>query len=285
MPISCPRCLRCCRAPSPLPPTGGGSGRYGISSDSATRARGASSSRPSPSSSLSARTSRTSACPSATSTSSSAALSSSSGGSSAPARRVLWTAIVGHCSALLGPAQPCSALLGPAQPCSALLGPARPCSALLEPSPAGLDRPPARPPIASPTHRHTQVWGEDIILDMPELIDHSQAVALTYVETYTLRRNELDGCTEDYPVAHTVVAKARRKITMQRAILKYLCEVVCGRQVCTCSRRARRRRRREVSRVAHPLAPSFTPSITLVRRCAASRRARRRAASPRSLTL
>jgi len=76
-----------------------------------------------------------------------------------------------------------------------------------------------------------KVWGEDIILDMPELIDHSQAVALTYVETYTLRRNELDGCTEDYPVAHTVVAKARRKITMQRAILKYLCEVVCGRQV------------------------------------------------------
>ena len=42
-----------------------------------------------------------------------------------------------------------------------------------------------------------KVWGEDVILDTPELIDHSQAVALTYVEAYTLRRNDLDEILEE----------------------------------------------------------------------------------------
>ena len=41
-----------------------------------------------------------------------------------------------------------------------------------------------------------------MILDTPELIDHSQAVALTYVEAFTLRRNDLDECMADYPLAY-----------------------------------------------------------------------------------
>ena len=76
-----------------------------------------------------------------------------------------------------------------------------------------------------------KVWGEDMILDTPELIDHSQAVALTYVEAFTLRRNDLDECMADYPLAYKRVRKAARRITMQRALLKYLCETVEGRPV------------------------------------------------------
>jgi len=67
-----------------------------------------------------------------------------------------------------------------------------------------------------------KVWGEDMILDNPELIDHSQAVALTYVEAYTLRRNELDDLLDEYPAAAARVHSAARRVTMQRAMLRYL---------------------------------------------------------------
>jgi len=67
-----------------------------------------------------------------------------------------------------------------------------------------------------------KVWGEDIILNSSELIDHSQAVALTYVEAYTLRRDELDEVLDDFPEAKEHVRKAARRVTMQRALLKYL---------------------------------------------------------------
>ena len=49
--------------------------------------------------------------------------------------------------------------------------------------------------------RSGKVWGEDIILDSIELIDHSQAVALTYCETYTLRRRDLDSVLREFPQA------------------------------------------------------------------------------------
>jgi len=68
-----------------------------------------------------------------------------------------------------------------------------------------------------------QVWGEDMIIDNPELMDHSQAVALTYVEAYTLRRNHLFAVLADYPAAKAVVHKASRRVLMQRAFLKHLC--------------------------------------------------------------
>ena len=67
-----------------------------------------------------------------------------------------------------------------------------------------------------------KVWGEDMILDNMDLMDHSQAVALTYAETYTLRRADLEDCMSDFPeVAHRV-RRASRKILMQRALLNYL---------------------------------------------------------------
>ena len=68
-----------------------------------------------------------------------------------------------------------------------------------------------------------KVWGEDMIIDSAELVDHSQAVALTYVEAYTLRRNHLDDVLAEYPAAQAVVWKAGRRILLQRAMLKYLC--------------------------------------------------------------
>jgi len=67
-----------------------------------------------------------------------------------------------------------------------------------------------------------KVWGEDVILDSVELMDHSQAVALTYVEAYTLRRNDLDEVLEEYPDAKRQVSRAARKVSLQRALLKYL---------------------------------------------------------------
>ncbi len=69
-----------------------------------------------------------------------------------------------------------------------------------------------------------KVWGEDIILDTTELIDHSQAVALTYVECFTLRRARLDEVLVKYPPAQRHVHKAMVRITLQRALLKHMCQ-------------------------------------------------------------
>ena len=45
-------------------------------------------------------------------------------------------------------------------------------------------------------------WGEDIILDNAELVDHSQAVALTYLECFTLIASDMKNrveCTDEDP--------------------------------------------------------------------------------------
>jgi len=78
-----------------------------------------------------------------------------------------------------------------------------------------------------------KVFGEDIILDTDELMDHAQAVALTYVEAYTLRRHALDEVALDYEVAYIAVHCAARRITMQRAMLKYLTQKMGKRGPCS----------------------------------------------------
>ena len=40
--------------------------------------------------------------------------------------------------------------------------------------------------------RAGMVWGDDIIIDALHLMDHSQAVALTYIEVFVLTREALD---------------------------------------------------------------------------------------------
>ena len=68
------------------------------------------------------------------------------------------------------------------------------------------------------------MWGEDLILDNDELIDHSQAVALTYTEAYTLRRHDLDSLSDEFPEAGFVVRKAASRIKLQRCVIKALCK-------------------------------------------------------------
>lgn len=65
-------------------------------------------------------------------------------------------------------------------------------------------------------------WGEDIILDNQELVDHSQAVALTYVECYTLRRNDMEEALAETPAVWQTVRKAARKLSLQRALIQHL---------------------------------------------------------------
>ena len=35
-----------------------------------------------------------------------------------------------------------------------------------------------------------KVWGEDMLIKNPELVDHAQGVAVTYVEAYYLRKSD-----------------------------------------------------------------------------------------------
>ena len=72
-------------------------------------------------------------------------------------------------------------------------------------------------------------WGEDIIIDNAELIDHSQAVALTYVECFTLRRNDMEEALVESPAVQHVVQKAARKLSLQRALIQELVQRGQGR--------------------------------------------------------
>eukprot|EP00966_Prymnesium_polylepis_P009447 217912-Prymnesium_polylepis.1 len=61
-----------------------------------------------------------------------------------------------------------------------------------------------------------------MILDSPELIDHAQAVAITFVEVYTLTREDLDDQMELFPSCKAKVVRAAKKIATTRAVLLYL---------------------------------------------------------------
>ena len=70
------------------------------------------------------------------------------------------------------------------------------------------------------------VWGEDFILKNVELIDHAQAVALTYAETYTLRRRDLKDSLAGFPSATAELNRAMRRITIQRALLLHFAKAL-----------------------------------------------------------
>ena len=75
------------------------------------------------------------------------------------------------------------------------------------------------------------MWGEDsVILERIELVDHSQAVALTYVEAYTLRRSDLETLLREFPAEADFIRRAGRRITIQRALLTYLCRYIKNKQ-------------------------------------------------------
>ena len=66
------------------------------------------------------------------------------------------------------------------------------------------------------------VFGEDMILEKKSLVDYAQAVALSYVEAYTLRRPDLEEVLHDFPEAAKRVRGAAWRITLQRALLLYM---------------------------------------------------------------
>jgi hypothetical protein len=55
-----------------------------------------------------------------------------------------------------------------------------------------------------------------MILDRTELIDHSQAVAMTYLEIFALERKSLDDVCRAFPVCGERIAVASRRILIQR---------------------------------------------------------------------
>eukprot|EP00966_Prymnesium_polylepis_P169132 3910941-Prymnesium_polylepis.1 len=64
-----------------------------------------------------------------------------------------------------------------------------------------------------------KVWGEDMILDNADLIDHSQGVALTYVEVFSLSRHDLEEVAKEYPEAQRRIRRAARRMAVQRRLL------------------------------------------------------------------
>ena len=72
--------------------------------------------------------------------------------------------------------------------------------------------------------RSGMVWGDDIIIDALHLMDHSQAVALTYMEVFVLTREALDGAVDSFVEAQAAIEHAARRIRLQRELLIYFCE-------------------------------------------------------------
>jgi hypothetical protein len=70
--------------------------------------------------------------------------------------------------------------------------------------------------------RRNAVWGDDMLLNNAGLIDHAQAVALTYVEALTLSRPAFEEVAVHFALATARVRKAMRRVLAQRALMRYL---------------------------------------------------------------
>ena len=66
------------------------------------------------------------------------------------------------------------------------------------------------------------VWGEDMLIEELDLVCHAQAVALTYVEVFTLTKAAFEEVSENFPGPMSRVYKMMKKICLQRALLSYL---------------------------------------------------------------
>lgn len=72
------------------------------------------------------------------------------------------------------------------------------------------------------------VWGEDMLLDNPSLIDHAQAVAITFVEVSTLSRSAFEEVAVHFNGPTLRVRKAMRRVLAQRALTRYLAQKAGG---------------------------------------------------------
>lgn len=66
------------------------------------------------------------------------------------------------------------------------------------------------------------VWGEDMLLDDLDLVCHSQAVSLTYVEAVALSKPSFDEAAACFPGPMAKVTRKLRKIRIQRLLLRYM---------------------------------------------------------------
>ena len=69
-----------------------------------------------------------------------------------------------------------------------------------------------------------------MILEQSYLIDYSEAVAMTYLEVYTLDRPALEGVCRQFPDCGRRVRLAARRMLIQRLVIRQMRELAGLRQ-------------------------------------------------------
>jgi len=64
-----------------------------------------------------------------------------------------------------------------------------------------------------------RVWGEDMLIEDPELRNHAQGVALTFIETFVLTKADLVSLGADFPGPWQKICSAMQRVTIGRKIL------------------------------------------------------------------
>merc|ERR1711865_580948 len=67
-----------------------------------------------------------------------------------------------------------------------------------------------------------RVWGEDLIINYPQLIDTIPTVALTYVEVLRLDRADMFAVAMMHPVVEERIKRAAKRIALARFLLRHL---------------------------------------------------------------
>jgi len=68
-------------------------------------------------------------------------------------------------------------------------------------------------------HNPGHVIGYDMIIDDMRLLDHSEVVSLSYVETFRLTKPDLDAVSRQHPACAAVIRAAARRMRIQRKLL------------------------------------------------------------------
>ena len=66
------------------------------------------------------------------------------------------------------------------------------------------------------------VWGEDMILENVDLIDFAQATAVTYIDVFTLSRQNLEDASRMFPTPAARLYRVSRRMMVQRLVIRYL---------------------------------------------------------------
>lgn len=68
------------------------------------------------------------------------------------------------------------------------------------------------------------VWGEDMILENPDLVDYSNVAAVTFVEVFALSRESLQMALNESPISAERLRKRSRRMLVQRLVIRKLRE-------------------------------------------------------------